>query len=505
MKNKKRDPLRDRLAALSISKPSEIRIEAPHVKVPQSENARLERPLPVQPGKEVAEIEQPQIERAGIVVTQSVVPNVQSPETEVPRTEHTRIAVAQSEPSHTEEPTVEKPQNEAAISELPKAEVPDSEIPPSVGPRIVVSRKEVTKSEAPENEAYSNEVTHAEESKREVAQKKSPRIKQSFGEVPHDEKMNEEVRGEPRGYFKLAHSVFFDPLLRSLSGDSFRLFLWMSSRAWQFTDSTGALRASVRWITDGTGMSHATVSRALKVLREAGLVEILKHDFHDGNVWQVSTKALWVKQTENEAAATSNRESSHLKMSDQLPQIEGNIKKQQEKGKKTSLLLDASEHVQFYFQHCKPFRKREAELKSYKGLREDFSDEEIASSLEFLTNHGLPETGEICKAPMAYLSYSMSTVLTEVNKRREKQERMKVEMVKLREQKAKEEQEAREIEMARQEFVKTFPSESEQLQVVDAICAKMFGDTIRPPRNIAMNIAINEWFKTAMSHTGVAK
>src|SRR3712207_2482488 len=68
---------------------------------------------------------------------------------------------------------------------------------------------------------------------------------------------------ESAGYFKLSHSVFQNPVLQTLPGDAFRLFLWMSSIAWRFKHSDGLIRASISYITQGTGISSASASRAL--------------------------------------------------------------------------------------------------------------------------------------------------------------------------------------------------------------------------------------------------
>ena len=64
------------------------------------------------------------------------------------------------------------------------------------------------------------------------------------------------------GYFQLSHSVFRDPMLRALPGDTFRLYLWLTTQGWRFPDSDGSLRASVSFITEATGMRTAPLSSA---------------------------------------------------------------------------------------------------------------------------------------------------------------------------------------------------------------------------------------------------
>ena len=73
------------------------------------------------------------------------------------------------------------------------------------------------------------------------------------------------------GYFKFSHGVFQNPILRDLSGDSFRIFLFLSSRAWQFPDSTGEVRASYSFIEMNTGVSVAQIKRSLSQMRDLGL------------------------------------------------------------------------------------------------------------------------------------------------------------------------------------------------------------------------------------------
>ncbi|MGK5086514.1 hypothetical protein WDW86_03055 [Bdellovibrionota bacterium FG-2] len=142
------------------------------------------------------------------------------------------------------------------------------------------------------------------------------------------------------GYFQLAHSVFRDRKLRDLSGDSFRLYLWLSSQGWRFPDSDGTVRASIGFITEALGMPHATVSRALKILRETKLIQLVQTDFKRGNLWRITAQAVWSppdgkvpqgKPPRNEAPPPSppppsNRGGSHLSLSRKPPQIEVEIR-----------------------------------------------------------------------------------------------------------------------------------------------------------------------------------
>jgi hypothetical protein len=88
-------------------------------------------------------------------------------------------------------------------------------------------------------------------------------------------------------------------------------------------------------------MSHATISRGLKTLKENGLISLLITDFKQGNLWKVSSLAHGGKGPDalppqdrgpqNEEAqkagqTLSKRGGSALKMSGELPQKESNIR-----------------------------------------------------------------------------------------------------------------------------------------------------------------------------------
>ena len=101
------------------------------------------------------------------------------------------------------------------------------------------------------------------------------------------------------------------------------------------------MRASVGYIELHAGMSHATISRGLKALKEKGLITVLEVDFKNGNLWQVSALACGhpgnddrpprSKAPQNEAAqiadsGASKNESHSLKMRTQLPQNEQDLR-----------------------------------------------------------------------------------------------------------------------------------------------------------------------------------
>ncbi|MGE4233508.1 MAG: ArsR family transcriptional regulator [Bacteriovoracia bacterium] len=471
MKSKKKISLAERLQALNTSKPSEIRIEAPHFEVPLSQMPQSEPP-------------------------RYELPKNGSPPSVVTRIEHTPFEQTQNE----------LPQNEVTHLQQPPSKVSNIEVPQIEHTEIEYAKNEVTRIVVPHSEESCLEVPEKEFTEIKETQKEAPRKKKPQSEAPDNEAPLDEIteeKGEPKGYFKLAHSVFFDPQMRALSGDSFRLYLWMSSRAWQFQNSSGGLRAAVRWITEITGISHSTVSRSLRALQDAGLIEALKVDPRLGNVWQVTPKAVWKKPIENEKpvdsekkAGTSNRVHSDLKMNTQVPQNEGNLKKLQEREKKTtSLPAETSERIDLYFQHCKPFRKKEAEWKSYQGLLRDYNPEQIGECLDFLLTNGLPKTQETCRLPMSYLSYSMQTVLTEIDGKRKRLAELRAEVDRKRREREEDEQYAKELAIAEAAFRKTFVSESDQKQVVETYFLEKLEGKKNAPDFVIREWAVKDWYR----------
>ena len=133
----------------------------------------------------------------------------------------------------------------------------------------------------------------------------------------------------------LTHAVFSDPTLKDLSGDSFRLFIWMSAQAWKYCDSIGLVRASISYISNGTGLSDACVSRSLKGLQKVELVSLYEKNFKLGNLWKISEKASWrktagfekphVERAQKEIEVTSDQLAWSRKVSRKLTQKEGQL------------------------------------------------------------------------------------------------------------------------------------------------------------------------------------
>ena len=109
-------------------------------------------------------------------------------------------------------------------------------------------------------------------------------------------------REAPQGFFMLAHSVFEDEVIRNLSGDAFRIFIWMSAQAWRFKESKGEFRGAVDYISLKCGCSRSTVTRGLQDLKANKLIVCIEQNFKKGNLWGVSRIADGRKDAEIEAS-----------------------------------------------------------------------------------------------------------------------------------------------------------------------------------------------------------
>jgi len=258
-------------------------------------------------------------------------------------------------PERKEVPQFEAPPDQLPQSELTKIEATQHKVgvasskapalaPPENAPsRIEVPRNDVAQIEVPHKDTPQNKATQIEAARSEVPQFEGPLNKAN--RLPQFERpQNEAPQREasvPRGFFKLSHAVFTEPLFQGLSGDCFRLFLWLSSRAWRYPTSEGTVRASIGYIEGNTGSSHATISRGLKTLKEKGLISIVEVDFKKGNIWQVSSLACAFpsnddlpprnklpqnEATQNATEASSKGGSDHLKSRQPLPQNEGDLR-----------------------------------------------------------------------------------------------------------------------------------------------------------------------------------
>ncbi|MBI4402646.1 MAG: hypothetical protein HY537_00705 [Deltaproteobacteria bacterium] len=243
------------------------------------------------------------------------------------------------------------PPKEVAQDGRPQSEVAHSDVPGKTQRSLTggnrLDGERVTQTEAPKKEVAQKELSQIEVAKIETPHLELSQSEGAASRVPQIEISQNKEASElpvmltkPAGFFKLAHSVFSEPCLRELSGDCFRLFLWLSAKAWRYPNSQGIVRASIHHMEIQTAMGHATISRALKALKEARLVELVATDFKKGNVWKISPIAtgpevpegggLKNKEPQIEQAspnlASSHRAQSSLGLRGKLPQNEHHFK-----------------------------------------------------------------------------------------------------------------------------------------------------------------------------------
>lgn len=266
--------------------------------------------------------------------------------------------VAPKEAPRIEVPPQSLPPNEHYRNEAPPTEVASSEAPKEKVVVVEASKSEVPREVVAPSEEAQNEDTNGEVTRNEVPRFVEGRAEAAIIEVAQREDAPNERPYSKAGFFKLSHAIFDHQVVRDLSGDCFRVFLWMSTRAWRFPESNGVVRASVSFIEARAGMSHATVSRALKSLKEAGLVKLVEVDYKRGNVWMVCDLAVAnptdprprgrrevceVAQIEDEGAAI--RVTSHLDSSERLPQTEAHLKNSKKEKNKSEIVPDVPTKV----------------------------------------------------------------------------------------------------------------------------------------------------------------
>jgi len=400
--------------------------EAARTKAPQNEASEHESARIKVPQNEVAPGQPPRTESANFKVTHTEAAQVKSPQnedtqTKVAPSQQTQSEIAQKEAAQSERPRSEHVHNEQTPSEVPKNEAPHRVHARNEQPQSDVPRTQASRKEAPRNEPPQKEVTRFE-----ATQIVRPRDERPQNEVDTTTEVaqNEPPQIEPtnRGFFRLSDRTFSYPQLQQLSGDCFRLFLWMSSRGWRYQKSDGSLRASVGFIEIHTAMSHATISRCLKTLRESSLIELLETDYKRGNVWSISPIAFAGCEPENlpprselprneaprkDTAAPSKRDRTSLNLRAKPPQNEEQIISI----KKYKNL--SQEDAEEFFARITKIRAPEKQRTEREGLirlLETYGGEEIRIALTYVDKYGTL-SGETCHSPFRYLATAMDDVL----------------------------------------------------------------------------------------------
>lgn len=344
-------------------------------------------------------------------------------------------------------------QNEAPRKGVPLPEVTSQEVPRkrhpqtehsrfegplSRGSQIEDAQTETTRYEGPlsidEDQESKTQIDGQARSQIKLAQDEGSQTGHATSEVIQHQVAHTEVpdyeetqvrEASAAAFFRLSPRVFSESVTRNMSGDCFRLFLWLSWRAWRFPNSPGVVRAAVSFIELETGMGHATVSRCLKTLKELKLVTLVETNFKRGNVWKVSSLACpgrvpdpspGGKQPEKEAArkevaAASEAGNHRLKSSNEQPQSESHIKNYKNLRKphcsETRLLLGRIDRIEAP-------KKRARETASLEALLKTFKPATLLRALEYVETKGTLK-GESCHSPFGYLTVAADDVLKRVS------------------------------------------------------------------------------------------
>jgi hypothetical protein len=374
MSVKKNDELRSALKKLNVSEPLRLSKSGPSFKPPDASQKREE------------------------------VPRIEAPLSGAPRYKGSQKELAQNE-----SPQFERPQNKPSAPKNGLENTANSNLNRFEGPHLEWPRNEAPQIEGAEFERAQNEATQIESAR--FAGFRKPRTTPS------------QVSATNGGsFFKLSDRAFSLPQLQRVSGDSFRLFIWMSSKAWRFVKSDGTLRASIGYIEEGTGMSHATISRCIRTLREEGLVTLLETDYKRGNIWQISPAAFAgsgpgdlpprfeLPQNEgaqNVAVAPSKRGASSLNLRGKVPQIEveiRSIKKSKESSQEATSLFARLDRI-------RAVEKQKSERDCLLQLLQAYSAAELERATSFVERHGILGGREACHSPYRYLISAADDVL----------------------------------------------------------------------------------------------
>lgn len=427
----------------------------------------------------------------------------------IPHFEVTQSEVHQNEGTQTKLPQIEGPQNDVAQRDLARPESKNSQ---GMKPH--------------QNEVPEIKVPHFKEPQIEHPQNEVGQNEHSQIEVPQNEKPRTD------GFFMISHSLFRDPLLRNLPGDAFRVYLWMCANGWRYPSSTGHIRAAVGYIAKGTGVSTATASRCLQILKGQKLIRLAEVDFKRGNTWfvfdrvhpsraksarelhqnegpQIEVPRIEQHQTEVpqfDKGGLSKRDRSNINLIGEPHQIDVEEKNyiNTKKENKNSLSEGGTveSKVEHYLDGIKSIRKKESEREAFEELKSSYDLSEIERAFEYVLANGTLPAGEPCHSPVAFLSVAIGDVLARIRSFDEKAEWKKIQIEEENRKEclkaSREEVEAKEYREQEKEFLRVFPTRELQEAEI-AIVAKKF--PILNPTGAAMrSLAINDWWSRQMKN-----
>ena len=128
--------------------------------------------------------------------------------------------------------------------------------------------------------------------------------------------------------------------------------------------------------------------------------------------------------------------------------------------------------LQKYFDELKPAKKRESEWKAFEELQAEYPAQDIADCFTFVQEHGIGgvDNPQPCHSPIAFLSKAIGEVMPKVETRRrtahERIERERLESEAQRKRADEEADASAEWERKERAFIKTFPCEERQKEVL---------------------------------------
>lgn len=281
------------------------------------------------------------------------------------------------------------------------------------------------------------------------------------------------------GYTRVPNSILMEMVSGDLSRNEIRILLLVARMTISFNRPMVPLSKGV--IERMTGIQGRAILEAIQSLEKAGLIRKVAGDHNSPNrlglVFEDNFGAQKAGGNESSVAKASQDQNVPKPRDAFEPRRPGEnsplIKNNPEtiSIRKENSLSFGGKVLKNYFSGLKPERKRDAERRAFRELQKEFTDAQIEQCLSFLLEHGLPDSKAVCHSPMAYLSVAMNQVLqhvSELEKRRDLAElhaRQREESARLQQVEfEKEEREKTERESA---FQSAFPSEEEQLKVLE--------------------------------------
>jgi len=262
----------------------------------------------------------------------------------------------------------------------------------------------------------------------------------------------------------------------------------------------------VGFIETHTAMSHATISRCLKTLRESSLIELLETDYKRGNVWSISPIAFAGCEPENlpprselprteaprkETAVTSKRDRTSLNSRAKPPQNEEQIISIK---KYKNLSQEDAEELFARITKIRAPDKQRTEREGLIRLLETYGGDEIRIALTYVDKYGTL-SGETCHSPFRYLATAMDDVLQLCRKKGINS--VTTNGLKSVPVEANREEEKQREEARKQAAFDAFQNEltpGERSTFVTEYVAKEFAWGYQPSESLAARLAAMAWF-----------